>query len=409
MKDMHARKIAETDIPRTEPVSTEKETEGPGTLLTHVASDPSAHHGAVNVPPYRMSTIVFNSYEEYKRADYGTTGYGRMGTPTSGAFEDGIAALEGAEGSVSTCSGLSAVIVALTAFTQAGDHVLMPDNGYGPGRRACEKILKRYGVKVDYYPPLIGAGIVKYFRPETKSVHIEAPGSFTYEVCDIGAIVAAAKQAGLRTTFDNSWSAGFFLKPLALGVDVSVMSATKYIAGHSDAMLGVLSANGEALTAVKNTAVWMGLCGGSDELYMGLRGLRTLHVRMHQHRKSALEIAEWLSAHPAVKRVLHPAFPSCPGHENWKKYFKGSSGTFGIVLKETDREKFPRMLDRMGLFRLGFSWGGFESLLFPEQPGPSRTAEPWTEEGLSLRLHIGLEDVADLKKDLDAGLKRLTA
>jgi cystathionine beta-lyase len=378
-----------------------------GTLLTHVASDPSAHYGAVNVPPFRMSTIVFPTYADYCKAEYGTTGYGRMGTPTSAAFEDGIAALEGAAGSVSTCSGLSAVATGLMAFTKAGDHVLMPDNMYGPGRRACDKILRRYGVEIEYYAPMIGEGIEKHFRKNTRVLHIETPGSFTYEVSDIGAMTAAAKKAGVRVTCDNSWGAGYFLKPLALGADVSIMSGTKYIAGHADAMLGVLSASEETLQDVRNAVVFMGICGGADELYLGLRGLRTLHVRMEQHQKSALDLARWLETHPAVKRVLHPAFPSCPGHENWKKYFTGASGTFAVILKETDKTRFADMLDHMRLFRMGFSWGGFESLLFPEQPGHVRTAEKWTEEGLLLRLHVGFEDVEDLKQDLEDGFKRI--
>jgi cystathionine beta-lyase len=378
------------------------------TLLTHTGSNPAAHHGAVNVPPYRMSTVVFNSYAEFEQAEYGSSAYGRVGTPASAAFEAGIAAIEGAYNSVSTCSGLSAVVTTLLAFTKAGDHVLMPDNCYGPGRRACERLLRKYGINAEYYPAMTGAEIAGYFRPETKLVFIEAPGSFTYEISDIGEIATTAKKAGIRTAMDNSWATPLYLKPLELGIDVALMSATKYIAGHSDAMLGVISATEEAWPAIKSTAVALGICGGSEEVYLGARGLRTLRVRMEQHQKNALDIAQWLSSHAAVKRVLHPALPSCPGHENWKKYFKGASGTFGIILHETRKENFARMLDGMGLFKLGFSWGGYESLLFPEQPGPSRTAEKWTEPGLSLRLHIGLEDVSDLKADLEAGLKRLS-
>jgi cystathionine beta-lyase len=354
-----------------------------------------------------MSTVVFKSYKEFESAEYGSSFYGRVGTPTTLAFEESVAALEGAHGSVSTCSGLSAVVAALMAFTRAGDHVLMPDNCYGPGRRACEQILRRYGVNTEYYPPMIGAGIEKLFKPETKVVFLEAPGSFTYEVCDIGAIVGAVKKAGLRTVMDNSWATPLYFRPLDHGIDVALMSGTKYISGHSDAMLGVLSATKDAYPAVKKAVVHMGICPGSEEVYLGARGLRTLHVRLAQHCRSGLDIAHWLSGQKAVKRVLHPALPSCPGHENWQKYFKGSSGTFGIILHETDKERFARMLDGMQLFKMGFSWGGFESLLFPEQPGPSRSAEKWTEPGLSLRLHIGFEHVDDLKADLEAGLKRL--
>ncbi len=379
----------------------------PATLLAHAGSNPHDHHGAVNVPPYRMSTVAFNSYAEFESVPRTPYHYGRAGTPSSAAFEDAIAALEGAHASVSTCSGLSAIITALMAFTRAGDHVLMPDNCYGPSRKSCEEILRRFGVDIEYYPPMIGGDIATLFRTETRLVFMESPGSLTFEVQDIGAIVAAAKQAGIRTAIDNSWATPLNFRPMDHGIDVSVMSATKYISGHSDAMIGVVSATQEAWPAVKRAALMLGLCAGSEELYLATRGLRTLHVRMAQHQKAGLEIAQWLSSHPAVKHVLHPALEQARGHENWKKYYSGASGTFGIVLHETRREKIAAMLDGMGVFRMGFSWGGFESLLFPEQPKPIRTAEPWTVEGFNLRLHIGLEDVADLKADLAAGLERL--
>lgn len=377
------------------------------TLLTHAGSKPDEYHGAVNVPPHRMSTIVFRTYEEFEKVPNVPYSYGRAGTPSSAAFEEGIAAIEGAYRSVATCSGLSAILTALMAFTQAGDHILITDNCYGPSRKSCEEILRRFGVDIEYYPPLIGADIEKLFRPNTKLVFMEAPGSLTFEVQDVGAITAAAKKAGIKTAIDNSWATPLFFRPITFGIDVSVMSATKYVSGHSDVMLGVVSANEEAWPQVKRAALMLGLCGGSEELYLGLRGLRTLNVRLRQHEKNALDIARWLSQQPEVKRVHHPALLSCPGHENWKKYYKGSSGTFGIILHQTDRAKIAAMLDGMEFFNLGFSWGGFESLLFPEQPKPIRTAETWTEEGFSLRLHIGLEDVEDIRRDLAAGLKRL--
>jgi len=377
------------------------------TLLTHAGSKPDEYHGAVNVPPHRMSTIVFRTYEEFEKVPNVPYSYGRAGTPSTAAFEEGIAAIEGAYRSVATCSGLSAILTALIAFAEAGDHILMTDNCYGPSRKSCEEILRRFGVDVEYYPPMIGAEIEKLFRPNTKLVFMEAPGSLTFEVQDIGAITAAAKKAGIKTAIDNSWATPLFFQPLDFGIDISVMSATKYVSGHSDVMLGVVSTNEEAWPQVKRAALMLGLCGGSEELYLGLRGLRTLNVRLQQHQKNALDIAEWLANRKEVKSVRHPALPSCPGHENWKKYYKGSSGTFGIILHQTDREKIAAMLNGMKIFNLGFSWGGFESLLFPEQPKPIRTAAPWTEEGFSLRLHIGLEDVEDLRADLDAGLSRL--
>ncbi len=377
------------------------------TILTHAGSKPAEYHGAVNVPPHRMSTIVFRTFAEYEKVPNVPFSYGRSGTPSSAAFEEGIALIEGAYRSVATCSGLSAILTTLVAFAKHGDHVLMTDNCYGPARKTCEEILRKFGIDVEYFPVMIGEDISRLFRPNTRLVFMEAPGSLTYEVQDIGAITHAAKKAGIKTAIDNSWATPLFLKPMDLGIDVSVMAATKYIAGHSDVMLGVVSTNEESWPAIKRAALMLGLCGGSEELYLATRGLRTLHVRLPHHQKSALEIAGWLQDQPQVKRLLHPAFPSCPGHENWKKYFSGSTSTFGIVLHETRKEKIAAMLDEMLIFRLGFSWGGFESLMFPEQPKPIRTAEKWTETGFSLRLHIGLEDVSDLKADLEAGLKRL--
>lgn len=377
------------------------------TILTHAGSKPDEYHGAVNVPPHRMSTIVFNTYEEFEKVPNVKFSYGRAGTPSSAAFEEGIALIEGAYRSVATCSGLSAILTALIAFAKHGDHLLLPDNVYGPSRKSSEEVLRKFGIDVEYYPPMVGAGIEKHFRPNTRLLFMEAPGSLTFEVPDIGAMVAAAKKAGIKTAIDNSWATPLFMKPMDLGIDVSVMAATKYIAGHSDVMLGVVSTTEEAWPAVKRAALMLGLCAGSEELYLATRGLRTLHVRLPHHERTAMEIAGWLKDQPQVKRLLHPAFDSCPGHENWKKYFSGSTSTFGIILHETRREKIAAMLNGMEIFRLGFSWGGFESLLFPEQPKPIRTAEEWTETGFSLRLHLGLEGAEDLKADLEAGLKRL--
>jgi cystathionine beta-lyase len=382
---------------------TEKKT---GTLLTHSCSTPEKYDGAVNIPVHRASTIVFNTYEDFKTTK-APHDYGRHGTPTSLAFEETVAALEGAAGSVSAGSGLSAITITLLAFAKAGDHVLMTDNVYGPTRKFCTETLGKFGVEVEFYPPMIGSGIEKLFRKNTTALFLEAPGSLTFEVCDIGALVAAAKARKIVTIMDNSWGTPLLFQPLANGIDVAVMSATKYISGHSDVMLGVASGTAETYPQLKKTALHLGLCAGSEELYLGLRGLRTLQVRLKEHQPRAIEMAQWLERHPAVKRVMHPALPSCPGHENWKKYFKGSSGTFGIVLKEGNETKVARMLDGFKLFHMGASWGGYESLCFPQQPQPSRTAAPITEDGFFLRLHIGFEDMDDLKNELTEGFKRL--
>ena len=378
------------------------------TLLTHISSNPQKYDGVVNIPVHRASTIIFNTYEEFENRPKPPFVYGRAGTPTSAAFEQAITALEGAAGSVSTCSGLAAIVTALTSIAGSGDHVLIPDNAYGPNRKFCAKMLGHCGVDVEFYPPLI-ADISKLFRANTKALFIEAPGSLTFEVCDIGAFVKAAKAAKIKTIMDNSWSTPLFFKPLDHGIDVSVMSCTKYVSGHSDGMLGVVSGTAETYPRLKAAAMQLGYCAGSEELYLGLRGLRTLDIRLKEHQARGLEMAHWLEKQPAIKRVLHPALPSCPGHENWKKYFKGACATFGLVLHETDKKKFARMLDGFHLFHMGASWGGYESLCFPEQPGPVRTATKWDEPGLSLRLHIGFEDMDDLKNELSEGFKRMAA
>lgn len=380
-----------------------------GTLLTHIGTHPEKYDGVVNVPVHRASTIVFDTYAAFENKEKTPFTYGRIGTPTSAAFEQAIATMEGAAGSVSACSGLSAITIALMALTRSGDHVLMADNVYGPNRRFCMEILVKYGIEIEFYPPLIGADIEKLFRKNTTALFLEAPGSLTFEVCDIGALVKAARAKNIATIMDNSWATPLLFKPLESGIDVSVMSATKYISGHSDAMLGIVSGTSATYPLLKKAAVHLGICAGSEELYLGLRGLRTLEVRLKEHQSRALGMAQWLEKQPAVKRVLHPALPSCPGHENWKKYFKGSSGTFGIVLKEPDKKKIACMLDGLALFHMGASWGGYESLCFPEQPKTSRTAAPWNEDGFSLRLHIGFEDPDDLKADLADGFKRLYA
>ncbi|MBI3441241.1 MAG: cystathionine beta-lyase [Proteobacteria bacterium] len=379
-----------------------------GTLLTHVSSRPKEFHGVVNTPVHRASTIIFNSYADFEHSDRLPFYYGRAGTPTSAAFEEAIAALESAAGSVSICSGLSAITVALMAFTEAGSHVLMADNIYGPNRTFCTTILKKYGVEVEFYPPLIGAGISKRFKKNTTALFLEAPGSITFEVCDIDALVKAAKARKITTIMDNSWATPLLFRPLQHGIDVSVMSATKYISGHSDAMLGVISGTASSYPRLRDAATTLGICAGSEELYMGLRGLRTLEVRMKEHQARGLEMARWLQKQPAVKRVLHPALSSCPGHEHWKTYFTGACGTFGIILKETDKKKIGKMLDGFKLFRMGASWGGYESLCFPLQPKHDRTAERWNEKGFSLRLHIGFEDMGDLKADLEKGFQYLS-
>lgn len=375
------------------------------TLLTHLSTDPKTYQGVVNTPPHRASTIVFENLAAFEQRGTAPFAYGRAGTPSTMAFEKAIAELEGAAGSVATCSGLSAITVALMAFTRTGDKVLIPDNVYGPTRKFCAEVLNNYGVEAVFYDPMGDVGSL--IDPAVKLLFIEAPGSLTYEVPNIAHLVSVAQSAKIITVMDNSWATPLLFKPLDHGIDISLMSATKYISGHSDAMLGVVSGTTETYAALKRTALMMGLCAGSEEIYLGLRGLRTLHVRMAEHERRALEIAQWLKEQKAVARVMHPALSSFPSHDNWKSFFKGACGTFGLVLNTTDKSKLAALVDGFKLFRIGASWGGYESLCFPEQPAALRTAVPFAEKGLCLRLHIGFEDVDDLKKDLSLGFERM--
>ncbi|UKJ72689.1 cystathionine beta-lyase [Azospirillum brasilense] len=383
------------------------------TILGHAGLSPRENHGIVNPPVYHCSTVLFPTLEDLEAGDqapFDRINYGRIGTPTTLAFEQAIAELEGAYRSVNTGSGLNAIATALFAFTKTGDHVLITDSAYGPTRRFANDTLVPYGVEVEYFDPTIGAGIIRLLKPNTSVVFLESPGSLTFEVQDVPAIAAAAKTVGATVMIDNTWATPLFFQPLRHGVDVSIHSATKYIVGHADAMLGVISCANEAQwLAVKKAATRTGTCAGPDDIYLGLRGLRTLSVRLKQHEASALALAEWLSKQPEVTRILHPAFPECPGHELWKRDIGRSSGLFSIVMNAVPKPALSAMLNSLELFGLGYSWGGFESLILPARPAAIRTATRWTEPGTMLRLHAGLEDVDDLIRDLDGAFARLRA
>jgi cysteine-S-conjugate beta-lyase len=384
----------------------------PATLLTHAGRHPEDQHGAVNPPVYHASTILHPNVADIEateghRYEAGRTLYGRYGTPTQFALEEAIAALEGGARAIAFCSGAAACFASLLAYLQAGDHALVVDSVYGPVRSFCESFLRRFGVEVEFYDPLIGGGIAARFRPRTKVVYLESPGSLTFEVQDVPAIVAAAKSQGIATMLDNTWGSPLFFKPLALGVDVSIVSATKYIVGHSDAMMGLAICTAESFMPVRRAATQTGNHAAPDDAYLALRGLRTAGVRLKQHEKQALALAHWLKARPEIERVLHPALPDCPGHEFWRRDFTGSSGLFSVVLRrDIPKPAIDAMLDGMKLFGLGFSWGGFESLIVPYWPGKIRTAKPW-DSGPILRLHVGLEDPDDLIADLEQGFDRL--
>ncbi|PWC39671.1 cystathionine beta-lyase [Azospirillum sp. TSO35-2] len=383
------------------------------TILVHAGRDPRNNHGIVNPPVYHCSTVLFptlDALEESDRNSFEIVNYGRVGTPTTAAFETAVAELEGGFKAVNTGSGLSAIAIALSAFTKAGDHVLITDSAYGPTRRFARETLAAYGVEVEFFDPCIGAGIASLLRPDTSVVFLESPGSLTFEIQDVPAIAAAARTVGATVLMDNTWATPLFFRPFDHGVDVSIHAATKYMVGHADAMLGVITCRDEATwSVVKKTAVRFGVCAGPDDLYLGLRGLRTMAVRLRQHQDSALALADWLAARPEVTRVLHPARPDFPGHALWKRDFTGSSGLFSVIVNPVPRKALAAMLDGMELFGMGYSWGGFESLILPTRPAAVRSATRWTDPGQVLRLHAGLEHPDDLIRDLDAGFRRMNA
>jgi cystathionine beta-lyase len=376
------------------------------TRLSHTGREPARQHGFVNTPIYRGSTVLFPTMAAIEANDQAFT-YGRTGTPTVRALEEAICELEGGHRTLLTPSGLSAIATALLSFVSAGDEVLVVDSIYRPARRFCDNVLGRLGVKVTYYDPLIGADIETLIGEKTKVVFTESPGSQTFEVQDVPAIAKAAHAAGAVVILDNTWATPLFFKPFAHGADVSIQAATKYIVGHADAMLGAVTASEKVAQAVQKTHEDLGLCPGPEDVYLGLRGLRSLGVRLERHQKSALDLARWLAERPEVARVIHPALPSDPGHAVWTRDFTGSSGLFSIVLKPVARAKVAAMLDGLELFGMGYSWGGFESLILPFDPSAYRTATKWKAEGPAIRLHVGLEDVEDLKADLEAGFARL--
>jgi cysteine-S-conjugate beta-lyase len=378
------------------------------TRLVHAGREPARQHGFVNTPIYRGSTVIFPTMAALEANDQAFT-YGRLGTPTVRALEEAIAELEGGHRTLMTPSGLSAIATSLLAFLAAGDELLIVDSVYRPARRFCDNVLARLGVTVTYYDPLIGAGIAKLITDKTKVVFTESPGSQTFEVQDIPAIAKAAHEVGAVVILDNTWATPLYFKPFSHGADVSIQAATKYIGGHADIMLGAITMSEPTATAIAKTHEDLGLCVGPEDVYLGLRGLRSLGVRLDRHQSSGIELARWLAGRPEVARVIHPALPGDAGHALWARDFTGASGLFSIVLKPVPRAKLAAMVDGLSLFGMGYSWGGFESLILPFDPSAYRTATKWQAEGPALRLHAGLEDVEDLKADLEAGFARLAA
>jgi cysteine-S-conjugate beta-lyase len=380
------------------------------TRLVTAGRDAKVQKGFVNPAVFRGSTVLYPSADDLHahRAEYT---YGRHGTPTTRALQDVLMKLEGPQcaGVGLTPSGLAAISTTLLAVLKAGDHLLVCDNVYRPSRNFCNGLLARYGVETTYFDPLIGAGIEKLFKPNTRAVLVEAPGSQSFEMPDIRAIAEIAHARDALVIDDNTWATPLYHRSLDQGVDISMQAGTKYIGGHSDIMFGTISANAKAWPVINENIRLLGVCAGPDDVYLALRGMRTLAVRLAQHHRSGLEMARWLAARPEVARVLHPALESHPGHAIWKRDFTGASGLFSIVLKPAPQKAVDALLDTVKLFGMGYSWGGFESLVIPFDCDGYRTATKWSPGGPTLRLHIGLENVDDLKADLDRGFAALGA
>lgn len=372
---------------------------------------PGQPGGVVNPPAWRASTILYEGVAHLRAARTNQNQrwfYGRKGTPTHWALADALTGLEpGAEGTMLFPSGVAAISCALMALLTPGDRLLMVDSVYDPTRTFCDRVLAPMGIETVYYDPLVGGGIADLISDNTRAIFMESPGSLTMEVQDVPAIVAAAKARGIATLIDNTWATPLLFPALSHGVDISILSCTKYIVGHSDAMLGSVSASAAYWPAIQSMAWMFGQICGPDDAWLGLRGLRTLGVRLKQHQESALAVARWLSDRREVGAVFHPALPSCPGHEHWRRDFSGASGLFSFTLKGASDAQRACFIDSLRLFGIGYSWGGFESLALPVDPQSCRSATKWAADGPLVRLHIGLEDTADLIADLDRAFATL--
>lgn len=391
------------------------------TQLVVAGKNYQAYAGAVNVPVHRTSTVLFPTLEAYHNSEAGKPyynvegnvssdySYGISGTPTAFALQNAICAIEQTKYCLIFPSGLSAITMTMLALLKAGDHVLVSDSIYGPTRRFCNKELSRLGVETSYYDPLIGSNIAALIKKNTKLIFTESPGSLTFEVQDIPAITAIAKQHKIPVVIDNSWATPIYFNPFAHGVDIALQAGTKYIGGHSDILIGIVTTNDDALyESLARARKHYGINVSPDDCYLALRGLKTMGVRLKTHERTAMEVAAWLSSRPEVKIILHPAFDTCPGHEIWQRDFTGSTGLFSFILdKNYSKAAVAAMVDNMKIFGIGASWGGFESLIMPINPANIRTATKWLHQGTCIRIYTGLEDVKDIIQDLENGLARL--
>ncbi len=384
------------------------------TRLAQLGRNPGSRPGSVNLPVTRASTVTFASLAEMEsaqqrfEADEVVPTYGIVNMPLRAAFEELIVEIEGGHRAVTLPSGLAAVAVALMACLESGDHVLVTDSVYGPTRRFCARTLARYGVETTFYDPLVGAGIAALMKPNTRAVYLESPGSLTFEVQDFPAIAKVARARGAAVLHDNTWATGAFFRSFDHGADLVIQAATKYPAGHSDLLIGAVVASEAWWPRLRDVSRDLGQTASPDDLYLAIRGIRTFETRLKQHEASAIQIAQWLKSHPAVKRVLHPALPEDPGHALWKRDFLGSAGLIGVELAPCSAEQLAAFIDPLECFALGYSWGGFESLIVPANLRGARSVRPW-QGGPLVRLQIGLEDPADLVADLAKGLDRMKA
>ncbi|MFT3778664.1 MAG: cystathionine beta-lyase [Ottowia sp.] len=377
------------------------------TQLSRVGRAPTEHSGMVNVPVYRGSTILADSLEEWesrKSVDNPMASYGRFGSPLTRSLECAVASLEGGHQSILFPSGLSACTHTLMGLLQSGDHLLMSDSVYGPTRNFAEQVLKRMQIEVDYFHPTNLDDLRQKLKASTRVIYVESPGSMTFEVQDIPAIAGLARSIGAFVVLDNTWATPLYFKPFAHGVDISIHAATKYIVGHSDALLGVATANERAWPLLQQSAHHFGETAGPDDVFLALRGLRTMAVRLQRHWETGLRLAASLREHPAVLKVMHPALPEDPGHQIWKRDFKGASGLFGVLLKPMSRKQLSELFKRLELFGIGLSWGGYESLVLLVDPPPTRSAKPACLAGSLLRIHAGLEGADDLISDMHQAL-----
>lgn len=382
------------------------------TQLVDLGRNPARDSGSVNPPVHRTSTVIFDKYDTlvaYEEGRVAHRGYGRNGSPTTEGLEEALAVLEGAEHALVTSSGLAAITITLLAFLKAGDHLLVPDSLYGSARNFVTQELARIGVEVEFYDPTIGASIDALMKPTTRMVYCESPGSLTFEMQDIPAIATVAHAHGAVLVADNTWATPLLQRPFAMGVDISIHSATKYIGGHSDLVMGAIMCNAPHYKRLKQMHRNLGAVTSGDNAYLALRGLRTIAVRLKRHQKHALEVAQWLEQVPEVKRVLYPALPSDPGHALWKRDMTGATGLFAVELGDVPHAAVSAMLDGLQHFGMGYSWGGYESLVIGYKPATQRSVTPWDANSVFLRFHIGLEDPADLIADLTQGFERLRA